>query len=76
MHTWERIGKVCGPKLLVSMTAWVVKLADDVEFLMAVVAPWAGVDAWNVALAEVLRALGDGAGKVGGSPGEPLPSRP
>lgn len=43
---------------------------------MAVVAPWAGVDAWNVALAEVLRALGDGAGKVGGSPGEPLPSRP
>lgn len=57
------------------MTAWVVKLADDVEFLMALGGA-AGVEAWKVALADELSALGDGAGRVGGRPGEPLPRRP
>lgn len=75
-YTCPRIGKVCGPKLLVSITACVVKLADDVEFFIAPVATAAGVEAWNVALADELRALGEGAGKVGGKPGEPLPRRP
>lgn len=36
----------------------------------------AGVEVWNVALAEELSALGDGAGRVGGRPGELLPRRP
>lgn len=53
-----------------------MKLAADVEFLIALVGAGAGVDAWNVALAEELRALGDGAGRVGGKPGEPVPRRP
>lgn len=57
------------------MTAWVVKLAD-VEFLIALGTAAAGVEEWNVALAEELSALGDGAGSVGGKPGEPAPSRP
>lgn len=75
-RTCERIGRVCGPKLLVSITAWVVKLAADVELLIALVAEVVPLEAWNVALAEELRAPGDGAGKVGGSPGELLPKRP
>lgn len=78
MHlvTCPRIGKVWGPKLLVSITAWVVKLAEDVEFFIALLAVAVELEAWNVALAEELRALGDGAGKVGGKPGEPDPRRP
>lgn len=74
--TWERMGNVWGPKVLVSMTAWVVKLAAEVELFIALVATVAGVDEWNVALADEMRALGDGAGRVGGRPGEPLPRRP
>lgn len=35
-----------------------------------------GVDVWKVALADELNALGDGAGKVGGSPGDAPPNRP
>jgi hypothetical protein len=54
----------------------VVKLADDVEFLIAFPGADAGVDAWNVALADELRALGEGAGNVGGRPGDPVPKRP
>lgn len=53
-----------------------VKLAAEVELFIALVATAAGVDEWNVALADELRALGDGAGRVGGRPGEPLPRRP
>lgn len=58
------------------MTACVVKLAADVEFFIATVGGAAGVEAWKVALAEELRALGDGAGRVGGKPGDALPRRP
>lgn len=70
------MGSVCGPKLLASITACVVKLAAEVEFLIAVVATEVGLEVWNVALAEELSAPGDGAGKVGGNPGELLPRRP
>lgn len=52
-----------------------VKLADE-EFLIGPTLGTTGVDGWKLALAEVLRALGDGAGKVGGRPGEPFPRRP
>lgn len=58
------------------MTAWVVKLAAEVEFFMALGIAGAGVEGWNVALAEELSAFGNGAGSVGGKPGEPLPRRP
>lgn len=57
------------------MTACVVKLAADVEFLMGPDVAGIGVG-WKLALAEVLNALGDGAGKVGGRPGELLARRP
>lgn len=53
-----------------------MKLVDEVEFLIAPAATGAGVEAWKVVLTDELSALGDGAGKVGGRPGEPLPSRP
>lgn len=53
-----------------------MKLAAEVEFFMALVAAGAGVEEWKFALADVLKALGDGAGSVGGKPGEPLPRRP
>lgn len=58
------------------MTAWVVKLAAEVEFFIALTPPAPGVGAWKVALADELSALGDGAGNVGGRPGEPFPRRP
>lgn len=52
-----------------------VKLAADVEFLMGPDVAGIGVG-WKLALAEVLNALGDGAGRVGGRPGELLARRP
>lgn len=52
-----------------------VKLAADVEFLIAPAAATIGVG-WKLALAEELKALGEGAGNVGGKPGALFARRP